>query len=162
MHVTHYRKISKTFNLSQDSPPTSQQVALLLLLWFAVLFAHFFWFTELGSDNVFNDSYGPGIVDAFWYARPLSSDLRVVAVCLASCHNCFFTCSVSYTVSCSHRSFDCSGIIRSFRKHNFCDCLPCPFCPCPGTALTSFACVSSGLITWQVFYRYSSNCGVWG
>lgn len=41
-------------------------VALLILFAFAILFAHIFWAIEFGGDGVFNDDYGPGIVDAFW------------------------------------------------------------------------------------------------
>ena len=41
-------------------------VALLILFAFAIIFAHIFYAIELGSDDVFKDDYGPGIVDAFW------------------------------------------------------------------------------------------------
>ena len=60
-------------------------ISLLVLILFSMIFAHFFWISELGGDDVFNDEYGPGIVDAFWYSIVTALTLgkyRCAAVCM--------------------------------------------------------------------------------
>eukprot|EP00281_Chroomonas_sp_CCMP1168_P021249 CAMPEP_0206224110 /NCGR_PEP_ID=MMETSP0047_2-20121206/6856_1 /ASSEMBLY_ACC=CAM_ASM_000192 /TAXON_ID=195065 /ORGANISM="Chroomonas mesostigmatica_cf, Strain CCMP1168" /LENGTH=396 /DNA_ID=CAMNT_0053647055 /DNA_START=94 /DNA_END=1284 /DNA_ORIENTATION=- len=45
------------------------QSALLLILYFAIVVAHIIWFLERETNPAqFNPAYGPGIIDALWYA----------------------------------------------------------------------------------------------
>eukprot|EP00961_Rhodomonas_salina_P221638 2996821-Rhodomonas_salina.1 len=44
------------------------QTALLMLLYFAIVFAHIFWMLEGRDNGMFEDNYGPGIIDAIWFS----------------------------------------------------------------------------------------------
>jgi hypothetical protein len=43
-------------------------MSMLILFGISMIVAHIFWALEFGSDAVFRDEYGPGIIDAFWFA----------------------------------------------------------------------------------------------